>query len=55
MGDEPYELRAGGKGRVVIPKELRDQMDEPDYYLAELNDDGQVILTPARVVPETGE
>jgi len=54
MGDDQHELRVDGKGRVVIPKEMRESVGEPPYYIAEMDDD-EITLTPARVVPASGE
>lgn len=43
------------KGRVVIPSEIRDELDEPGYFMVALTPEGTVELTPARIEPANGE
>ncbi len=48
------ELRVTSRGRVTLPKELREEVGAPSHYIART--DGETItLVPARLEPQAGE
>lgn len=52
--DDVEELRVSSRGRVTLPKEIREELGEPAHYLART--DGETItLIPARLEPQAGE
>lgn len=52
--DDPKEIRVSSRGRVTLPKELREQVGAPSHYIART--DGETItLVPARLEPRAGE
>lgn len=52
--DDTAELRVTSRGRVTLPKELREEVGAPAHYLART--DGETItLVPARLEPQAGE
>lgn len=52
--DDAKELRVTSRGRVTLPKEIREEVGSPSHYLART--DGETIeLVPARLEPQTGE
>lgn len=52
--DGTEELRVSSRGRVTLPKSLREDVGEPSHYIAKT--DGETItLIPARLEPQAGE
>lgn len=54
MPIDEYELRVDDRGRVVIPKEMRESVDEPSFFIADM-EGSEITLTPARLEPQAGE
>ena len=54
MSETTEELRVTSRGRVTLPKKLREQVGSPSHFIAET--DGETItLIPAQIEPRTGE
>lgn len=54
MSEESEELRVSSRGRVTLPKRLREEVDSPSHFIAET--DGETItLIPAQIEPRVGE
>ena len=54
MSTDTSELRVDDRGRVTIPKEMREDAGSPEFFIAEL-DGSEIRLTPARLEPQVGE
>jgi len=54
MPDDTSELRVDDRGRVTIPKEMREEVGAPAFFIAEQDGD-KIRLTPARLEPQVGE
>lgn len=52
--EDTAELRVTSRGRVTLPKEIREEVGAPSHYIART--DGETItLVPARLEPQAGE
>ena len=52
MSNEQEVVKMSSKGRVVIPKPVREKLSgEPDMWFVEATDEGNVLFTPAEVRP----
>ena len=46
MPGEPFEVRVGSQGRIVLPHELRRQLgaEEGTVYTADVDEEGRLVL-----------